>query len=104
VRLDVDRNGQVTSRLTVDRVETLEYLRRDSADLERALQQAGLKTGDNGMQFTLRDQSFAGRNNNEEPPTRARAIIPDPELAPIDTLQNSYRRISRGGSGIDIRV
>jgi hypothetical protein len=104
VRLDVDRNGQVTSRLVVDRVETLEHLRRDSADLERALQQAGLKTADNGLQFTLRDQSFAGRDDRVPSPDVARVIVPDPELAPVDALPNGYGRRHRAGGGIDIRV
>ena len=61
VRLDVDRSGQVTSRLVVDKAETLDLLRRDAPELERALQQAGLKTGDNGLQFALRDQT-GGQN------------------------------------------
>ena len=58
VRLDVDRNGNVTSRLIVERADTLDLLRRDAAGLERALQDAGLKTADNGLQFSLRDQSL----------------------------------------------
>ena len=60
VRLDVDANGQVTSHVTVDRPETLTLLQSQQPQLERALEQAGLKTADNGMQFTLRDQSLNG--------------------------------------------
>jgi hypothetical protein len=56
VRLDVDRDGKVTSRLVVDRPETLDMLRRDAPALERSLQQAGLKTADDALQFSLRDQ------------------------------------------------
>ncbi|MGB6506207.1 MAG: flagellar hook-length control protein FliK, partial [Xanthobacteraceae bacterium] len=47
VRLDVDSNGQVTSLVTVDRPETLTLLQSHQPQLERALQQAGLKTADN---------------------------------------------------------
>ena len=57
VRLDVDRDGNVTSRMIADRADTLDLLRRDASGLERALQDAGLKTSDNGLQFSLRDQS-----------------------------------------------
>ena len=60
VRLDVDRGGNVTSRLTVERAETLDLLRRDAPQLERALQHAGLNT-EGGLQFSLRDQNFANR-------------------------------------------
>jgi flagellar hook-length control protein FliK len=104
VRLDIDHSGAVTSRLTVDRIETLDALRRDSGDLERALQQAGLKTTDNGMQFTLRDQSFAGRDDSAQKNAAARVVVPDPDLAPVDTVRGGYGRLLRPGGGIDIRV
>ncbi len=45
VRLDIDRQGNVTSRLLVERADTLDLLRRDLSNLERALNDAGLKTG-----------------------------------------------------------
>jgi hypothetical protein len=104
VRLDVDRNGQVTSRLVVDRVDTLEQLRRDAGDLQRALQDAGLKTGDNGLQFSLRDQGFAGRDNDAPRPDMARVIIPDNTVASDETVQATYGRTAWVRGGIDIRV
>ena len=103
VRLDIDSSGQVTSRLVVERADTLEHLRRDSAGLERALQDAGLKTGDNGLQFSLRDQGFAGRDDNSQSPAAARLLVPDPNLAPVDIPANAYRSMTRAG-GVDIRV
>ncbi len=103
VRLDVDRSGHVTSRLTVERAETLDILRRDAPEIERALQQAGLKTSDNGLQFTLRDQPFAGRDDERAAPDAARLIVPD-ELDAVDTGQRGYGRLLRLGGGIDIRV
>src|SRR6185312_7864246 len=45
VRIDVDGNGRVTSHLTVDRPETLSMLRQDATQLQRALDNAGLQTG-----------------------------------------------------------
>ena len=103
VRLDIDRSGQVTSRLVVDRPETLDQLRRDSAGLERALQDAGLKTAQNGLQFSLRDQGFAGRDYNSQSSDTARLVVPDPDLAPVEMPANAYGRMPRTG-GIDIRV
>jgi len=104
VRLDIDRSGQITSRLVVDRVETLDALRRDAGDLERALQQAGLKTSDNGLQFALRDQSFAGRDQSLPTPGAARVIVPASELPATETAQTGYGRVLRSGGGVDIRV
>jgi flagellar hook-length control protein FliK len=103
VRLDIDSSGQVTSRLVVERADTLEHLRRDSAGLERALQDAGLKTAENGLQFSLRDQGFAGRDTNSQSPATAQLLVPDPDLAPVDIPANAYGRMMRIG-GVDIRV
>jgi flagellar hook-length control protein FliK len=103
VRLDIDRSGQVTSRLVVDRPETLDQLRRDSAGLERALQDAGLKTAQNGLQFSLRDQGSAGRDYNNPSPNAARLVVADPALSPVEIPTNAYGRVVRTG-GVDIRV
>jgi flagellar hook-length control protein FliK len=104
VRLAVDASGQVSSHVTVDRAETLQLLQSHQPQLERALEQAGLKTGDNGLQFTLRDQSFAGGNNNGSgaPPSAPRLVVPDADLPPVEATQIYSRPSLRGG--IDIRV
>jgi len=105
VHLNVDSNGQVTSHVTVDRPETLTLLQSQQPQLERALEQAGLKTADNGLQFSLRDQSFAGQNNGggAQPNLAQQLVIPDADLSPIETTQ-IYSRLNLGGGGIDIRV
>jgi flagellar hook-length control protein FliK len=103
VRLDVDRNGQVTSHVTVDRADTLQLLQSQQPQLERALEQAGLKTADNGLQFTLRDQSFSGQNGNGGTPSSPTwLVIPDADQSAIPTTQ-IYSRAGLG-SGVDIRV
>lgn len=114
VRLDVDRDGKVTSHLIVDRLETLDLLRRDASEIERSLQQAGLKTADNNaLQFSLRDNgtsggfsNFGGYNpypNDGSPAGTTRLIIPDRDLSPVDAAAGHGRAGSVGG-GIDIRV
>jgi flagellar hook-length control protein FliK len=103
VRLDVDKDGQVTSHLRVERPETLDLLRRDAPALERALQQAGLKTSDNGLQFSLRDHSFSGHNQGRDTAAMARIVVPDEKLGPAET-QRHYGRLAGLGSGVDIRV
>jgi flagellar hook-length control protein FliK len=100
VRLDVDRHGNVTSRLIVERADTLDLLRSDAAGLERALSEAGLKTADNSLQFSLRDQTFTGDNRRHAPlPNGNRVIVPDADLT---AAQTPYRLARRGG--LDIRV
>jgi flagellar hook-length control protein FliK len=104
VRLDVDRDGQVTTHMTADRADTLELLQSQQPQLQQALEQAGLKTADNGLQFTLRDQSFTGQNNGSsyQPSGAAQLVIPDADLAPIAATQ-IYTRAGLG-SGVDISV
>jgi flagellar hook-length control protein FliK len=105
VRLDVDRNGNVTSRLTVDRADTLDLLRRDASGLERALQDAGLKTGDNGLQFSLRDQSMGQQQMNNGPdPSAAQLVVNDDSLPSTDINLLNYGRLAGQGGGLDIRV
>ncbi len=55
VSLDIDDEGTVKARLVVDRVETLQLLQRDARTLERAFEQAGLKTSEDGIEMSLRD-------------------------------------------------
>jgi flagellar hook-length control protein FliK len=105
VRLGIDRDGQVTSHVTVDRPDTLQLLQSQQPHLERALEQAGLKTADNGLQFTLRDQSFTGQNGgdgNNTPAQTARLVVPDNQLAAVPA-RPIYNRLGRG-TGVDIRV
>ena len=103
VRLDVDKDGNVTSRMTVDRADTLDLLRRDATGLERALQDAGLKTADNSLQFSLRDQSM-GQQQTNTGPDATQLIVTDETLPPIDAIPQNYGRLAGTGAGLDIRV
>jgi flagellar hook-length control protein FliK len=103
VRLDVDSGGNVTSRLTVERADTLDLLRRDAPQLERALQHAGLNT-EGGLQFSLRDQNFANREQMPRDAAPTHLIVPDDELAAADAARRGYGRLIGLGGGIDIRV
>jgi chemotaxis protein MotD len=104
VRLDVDRDGNTTTRLIADRSDTLDLMRRDSAGLERALQDAGLKTADNGLQFSLRDQTMGRDPNNTPTPGAAQIVVQDDLLAGADLTPRHYSRLAGLGGGIDIRV
>jgi hypothetical protein len=103
VRLDVDRDGNVTSRMIADRPDTLDLLRRDASGLERALQDAGLKTSDNGLQFSLRDQS-AQQQQSGRASDIARLVVEDDMTPAIDAAPRSYSRLAGLGSGVDIQV
>jgi flagellar hook-length control protein FliK len=105
VRIDVDRHGQVTSHLTVEKPETLAMLRQDAPQLQRALDNAGFKIGDGGLQFSLRDQSSSGQNSGNEAGRHAqRLIISEDDRVPAAVAGRTYGRMPGSGSGVDIRV
>ena len=105
VRIDVDRTGQVTSHLTVERPETLLLLRQDAPQLQQALDDAGFKTGSGGLQFSLRDQSSSGQNDSNETGRNAqRLIISNDDAIPAAVAGRTYGRMLGSSSGVDIKV
>jgi flagellar hook-length control protein FliK len=105
VRIDVDRNGQMTSHLTVEKPETLSMLQQDAPQLQRALDDAGFKTGSGGLQFSLRDQSSSGQNGgNNSGGNAQRLIISDNDTLPATVAGQTYGRMLGSSSGVDIRV
>jgi flagellar hook-length control protein FliK len=105
VRIDVDRNGQVISHLTVEKPETLAILQQDAPQLQQALNDAGLKTGSGGLQFSLRDQSSSGQNSGNQANGNAQQlVISEDDSVPAVIAGQSYGRMLGTSGGIDIRV
>jgi flagellar hook-length control protein FliK len=105
VRIDVDRSGQVTSHLTVEKPETLSMLRQDAPQLQRALDDAGLKTGSGGLQFSLRDQSSSSQNNGNQTGSNAqRLVVSEDDTIPAAVAGRTYGRMLGSSSGVDISV
>jgi flagellar hook-length control protein FliK len=71
--------------------------------LQRALNDAGLSTGDSGLQFSLRDQSSSGQNGNQSNPNAQRLILTEDEAIPA-AVASSYSRMLGASGGLDIRV
>ncbi len=106
VKLDVDKSGNVTSHIVADRTDTLDMLRRDSSGLERALQDAGLKTSNNSLQFSLNNQSGNQQQSdtNSGGGQRAHIVVEDEQLRQAAPVQNNYTRYAGQTGGLDIRV
>ena len=104
VRLDIDKHGQVTSRLIVEKAETLDLLRRDAPQLERALQDAGLKTSGNGLQFSLQQQMSQQRDDQPSGHVATAQMLVADETAATDIAARSYSSLAAARGGIDIRV
>jgi flagellar hook-length control protein FliK len=105
VRIDVDRSGLVTSHLTVEKPETLSMLQQSAPQLQQALNDAGLKTGSGGLQFSLRDQSSSGQNGNGNLTNgNAHRLVISEEDTVSPAVAGLYGRSAGTSGGIDIRV
>ncbi len=104
VKLEVSDAGQVQAKVIVEKVETLQLLQRDARTLERAFDQAGLKTTADGLQFTLRDPGGQGRNGDDQPSreNRGGGAVDEPVIDEIRLQPAQYRLASTGG--LDIRI
>lgn len=65
VKLQIRENGEVNASLVVDRVETLQMLRRDASTLQNAFEQAGLKQSPDGLTFSLRGEGQQGQQQEQ---------------------------------------
>lgn len=68
VSLEIAKDGLLTATVTADRPETLELLQRDARGLERALQDAGLRTNSDSLNFSLREQGKQAAGNHGNGP------------------------------------
>lgn len=65
VKLHIQDNGEVKANLIVDRVDTLNMLRRDASTLQNAFEQAGLKQTPDGLTFSLRGEGQQGQQQEQ---------------------------------------
>ena len=66
VKMHVDASGNVNARLTVERSETLDMFQRDKGSLEKALGQAGLDGAKTNLEFSLKQNPFAGMTGGDQ--------------------------------------
>lgn len=102
VRLDVDNDGGVKAHLLVDRVDTLAMLQRDAKSLERAFEQAGLKTSDGALQFSLSQGGDQGQRGGRQQPDTPPPAWQD--QATRSDLQAALRSITAPTGAVDIRI
>jgi chemotaxis protein MotD len=105
VRLEVDRHGQASTKLTVERPETLDLLQREARGLERALQQAGLKTENGGLEFSLRQQTNDGWAHGQPHQSRqSPALVAGEDNELVEAVIDGYRSAAHARGGVDIRI
>ena len=114
VHLKISDDGKVQAHLVVERRDTLDMFMRDQRGMERALENAGLKTNaDGGLQFSLKDQGQGQRfGNGDGDQNGAGAQTGTPAGGPAGNeaadqpqmLERIAAYSRRGAGGVDIRI
>lgn len=100
IQLRVSAEGKTGVSITADHRHTLDLLQRDAAALERALADAGLKTGGESLSFNLR----GGRQDGEshQAAMNYKKALPEEEAPPVETVSRSY--VVNLAEGLDISI
>ena len=92
VKLEIANDGRAKAMIIAERSETLDILQKDVRVLERALQDAGLKTDQNSLSFDLhgrkdnsdtRQTNLQNSNDGTDPDTSNGSNILENESNPI---------------------
>lgn len=102
IRLEV-QDGKVTAHVSADSKDTLAILQRDSRGLERALQDAGLKTEASSMNFSLSGDGQQARND-AKPARRSRLAHAAKAVGDAAPQAAAQPMRSGGRPGVDIKV
>ena len=107
IRMKFGRDGDIKVHMSADRPETLSMLQKDTQQLERILQQAGLQADENTLSFDLRqhgESNLEGYRDGKEADvseTRAGADLPPEQSLPANVAAaTGYVRLG----GVNIMV
>jgi flagellar hook-length control protein FliK len=103
VRLSIDATGKASAHLSADQPQTLSLLQKDAPILARALREAGLDVSQDGLNFSLRQQTDGGNANNGGRRGTSRAF-PLAASISIDATAGSAAYRSAANGRLDIRV
>ena len=103
VKMHVDATGTVNAKLTVERSETLDMFQRDQRSLEKALGQAGLDGAKTNLEFSLKQNPFAGMTGGDQRPSggygsgAGYASPTDEDASPVPAITLYRGTASAGG-------
>lgn len=113
IKMEVGHDGRLMAVIAADKPETLQMLQKDAASLEQSLRDAGLKTDQQSLSFSLRDQNQAqsgreGRDGNGYGRQRAgRGTDEYADAGRIDPAQVAAAQAQRAAAargGLDIKI
>jgi flagellar hook-length control protein FliK len=105
VRLDFGADGRVQAMVLADRPATLEILRNDARELERALAGAGLETASGGLSFGLRQHANGNGQGGAHGFAPQSSRLPSDDAPPDDGRVPVPKHVLSAASGrLDIQV
>ena len=111
VRLEV-HDGRVSAYVVTDTRETLDLLKNDMRSLERALNEAGLKTDQGSLNFSLRGEGQSNHAQQKEQDERASPSTPydaqaqnlDDDLIEEASLEARRAAAAQARGGVDVQI
>lgn len=112
IKLEIGHDGRLQAVIAADKPETLQLLQQDVKNLEQSLRDSGLKTDQQSLNFTLRDQNQAGegRDGNGAGHGRQRNRGGDDyaetgaQTDPAQLAAANAQRAAAARGGLDLRI
>jgi len=104
VRLSIDATGKASAHLSADQPQTLNLLQKDASVLTRALRDAGLDVSQNGLNFSLRQQSGQDAGAGANPGRRSGRGLSLTATTSIEATAASAAYSGPADGRLDIRV
>lgn len=104
IKMEISKDGMVRAVVSVDRQDTLELLQRDAKGLEKALQDAGLQTDGESLEFDLRGDGgqYAGDADEDTGGMKSASDGTTPATDDGDAVANDEQgNDGSGGVGAD---
>ena len=105
VKMEITPDGRVMTVVTAEKQDTLDLLRRDSSELQRALAEAGLQSGD--MEFNLKGQekqTAEGENSEDNAKPNVEADAEQQLSQDNDGVMNAWESGIFMNGRIDMRA
>ncbi len=106
VKMEVSQDNRLNVLVIVDRSETLDQLQKDSRELQRALQEAGLRVDNGDLNFNLRGEENHAKEGDNSSGSAASVeddmVLLDEEIIEQAVISSDGRVLSKGR--IDVRA
>jgi flagellar hook-length control protein FliK len=108
VKLKFSASGKATAHIMAESKETLSLLQRDAHVLERALQDAGVKTDQNSLSFSLKEQGrdHSRFSNHDDKNSQGTTDDDQEDLVPLsdEDITEAVIASMTMNQGLDIRI